>query len=37
MCRIGLYLVITFLCANIANASQMAVDDAAAALMQPTR
>ena len=37
MCRIGLYLVITLFITTVANAPQMAVDGAAAALLQPTR
>ena len=37
MRRIGLYMVITLICAEIANASRIAVDDASVALMQPTR
>ena len=37
MLRIGLYLVITLICTNIANASPTAVGVASVALMQPTR
>ena len=37
MRRIGLYLVITLVCANIANASQIAVVGVPVAPMQPTR